>query len=124
MIKCLFHKTMGFATTGLLAAATLTSYANDTALTNELQIINQTVAKGPFQPDWHSLKAHQDPEWFRDAKFGIYTHWGPLTVGAEDAPEGGWKTGAVGAQWYGMALYQSKPLHSFCRAMLTSKRFS
>jgi alpha-L-fucosidase len=52
---------------------------------------------GPFKPDWASLKAHQDPEWFRDAKFGIYTHLGPVTVGCEDAPEGG--------EWYGREMY-------------------
>ena len=35
------------------------------------------LARGePFTADWESLKAHKDPEWFRDAKFGIYTHWG------------------------------------------------
>ncbi len=42
------------------------------------------TAEGPFKPDWPSLHAHQDPEWFRDAKFGTYTHWGPVTVGCED----------------------------------------
>ena len=107
MIMKLSHRSIGFAVTGLLAATAISSHANEAALTNELRFINDTIAKGPFQPDWQSLKAHQDPEWFRDAKFGIYTHWGPVTVGAEDAPEGGWKTGAVGAQWYGMALYQT-----------------
>lgn len=29
-----------------------------------------------YQPEWESLKQHQTPEWFRDAKFGIYFHWG------------------------------------------------
>lgn len=84
--------------------------ANDTALTNQLRIVDETIAKGPFQPEWESLKAHQNPEWFLDAKFGIYTHWGPVTVGAEDAPLGGWKTGAAGAQWYGMSMYQTNSL--------------
>jgi alpha-L-fucosidase len=55
---------------------------------------------GPYQPTWESLKAHQDPEWFRDAKFGIYTHWGPVTVGSEDCPCGG--------QWYGNEMYSPK----------------
>ena len=60
-----------------LAAATamvFTGCASDARLTKELKSINRTMAKGPFQPEWESLKAHQDPEWFRDAKFGIYTH--------------------------------------------------
>ena len=56
-------------------------------------------ASPPFQPTWDSLKAHQDPEWFRDAKFGIYTHWGPVTVGSEDC--------TVGGQWYGNEMYRT-----------------
>jgi alpha-L-fucosidase len=36
------------------------------------------VAEGPFQPTWDSLAAsYQVPDWFRDAKFGIWAHWGP-----------------------------------------------
>lgn len=55
---------------------------------------------GPFQPDWESLKAHPVPEWFRDAKFGIYTHWGPVTAGCEEAPSG--------MEWYGRQMYDEK----------------
>lgn len=29
-----------------------------------------------YSASWESLKSHQIPEWFRDAKFGIYFHWG------------------------------------------------
>jgi len=32
---------------------------------------------GPFQPSWDSLAQYQYPDWFRDAKFGIWAHWGP-----------------------------------------------
>jgi len=36
-----------------------------------------------YSPDWQSLKKHQAvPEWLRDAKFGIYTHWGVYSVPA------------------------------------------
>jgi alpha-L-fucosidase len=38
------------------------------------------IAPGPFQPTWQSLKQYQCPEWFRDAKFGIWAHWGPQAV--------------------------------------------
>ena len=34
----------------------------------------------PYEPDWESLRAYECPEWFRDAKFGIYTNWGPCSV--------------------------------------------
>ena len=46
-----------------------------------------------YDPTWESLTKHRIPEWFRDAKFGIYTHCGPVTVGSEDGPGG--------VQWYG-----------------------
>ena len=34
----------------------------------------------PFEPNWNSLATHITPQWFKDAKFGIYTHWGPYSV--------------------------------------------
>jgi alpha-L-fucosidase len=33
-----------------------------------------------YQPNWNSLKTHPTPQWFKDAKFGIYTHWGVYCV--------------------------------------------
>ena len=38
------------------------------------------IASGPFQPSVESLKTYQTPAWFRDAKFGIWAHWGPQAV--------------------------------------------
>ena len=38
------------------------------------------IASGPFQPTAESLKTYQAPDWFRDAKFGIWAHWGPQAV--------------------------------------------
>lgn len=38
------------------------------------------MIKGPFQPTEASLKQYRYPEWFRDAKFGIWAHWGPQAV--------------------------------------------
>ena len=37
----------------------------------------EPIAPGKFQPTWDSLKQYQTPEWFRNAKFGIWAHWGP-----------------------------------------------
>jgi len=45
-----------------------------------------------FQPSWSSLTNYQCPDWFRDAKFGIWSHWGPQSV-----PEGG--------DWYARNMY-------------------
>jgi alpha-L-fucosidase len=38
------------------------------------------IAKGPFQATRESLKAYRVPDWFRDAKFGIWAHWGPQSA--------------------------------------------
>ena len=35
-----------------------------------------------YEPTWRSLKTHQTAQWMRDAKFGIYTHWGIYCVPA------------------------------------------
>jgi len=48
---------------------------------------------GPFQPNWESLGQYQCPEWFRDAKFGIWAHWT-----AQCVPEQG--------DWYARQMYQ------------------
>ena len=47
---------------------------------------------GPFRPYWESLKAYRYPDWFRDAKFGIWAHWSPQCV-----PEQG--------DWYARGMY-------------------
>ena len=39
--------------------------------------------KGPFEPTWDSIRAnYKSPEWFKDAKFGIFIHWGLYAVPA------------------------------------------
>lgn len=64
------------------------------------------MAQEHYQPVWESLKKHEIPEWFRDAKLGIYTHWGPVTVGCEDCPKSG--------QWYGGQMYDPQsPVFEF-----------
>lgn len=52
------------------------------------------VADGPFQPTDESLQRYVCPEWFRDAKFGIWSHWGPVA-----AP------GGFGGNWYARQMY-------------------
>ena len=37
------------------------------------------IASGPYSPD-RSFESFQCPEWFRDAKFGIWAHWGPISA--------------------------------------------
>jgi len=47
----------------------------------------------PFRPDWTSLAQYKVPDWFRDAKFGIWAHWGP-----QCQPEHG--------DWYARGMYE------------------
>lgn len=41
---------------------------------------NERMQTGQFEPTWQSLEHHQTPEWFRNAKFGIWAHWGAQCV--------------------------------------------
>ena len=66
------------------------SLASVVAQTNSLRL--QPIAAGPFKADWSSLTNYQTPEWFRDAKFGMWAHWGP-----QCEPEHG--------DWYGRNMY-------------------
>ena len=60
------------------------------------------IARGPFEPTWDSLVAqYKCPEWFRDAKFGIWAHWT-----AQCVPEQG--------DWYARQMYiQGDPDYDF-----------
>ena len=48
-----------------------------------------TVGAEPYQANWSSLAHRQTPQWLRDGKFGIYTHWGVYSVPAQ-GPNGTW----------------------------------
>lgn len=41
---------------------------------------HEHMMTGKYAPTMASLQNHQTPEWFRDAKFGIWAHWGPQCV--------------------------------------------
>jgi alpha-L-fucosidase len=53
---------------------------------------NLPIANGKFKPNDESFTQYQYPDWFRDAKFGIWSHWGPQAV-----PRQG--------DWYARRLY-------------------
>lgn len=38
------------------------------------------ITDGPFEPTRESLQNYECPKWFKDAKFGIWSHWGPQSV--------------------------------------------
>lgn len=55
--------------------------------------VDQANAKGSFRPDWESVQHYDVPEWYKDAKFGIFIHWG---VYSEPA---------FGSEWYPRLMY-------------------
>ena len=75
------------------------------------------IADGPFQPTWESLqKGYECPQWFRDAKFGIWAHWGPQAV----LEAGDWNARGMYEQqapWGGydahLKLYGHPSVHGF-----------
>jgi alpha-L-fucosidase len=60
------------------------------------------IHPGPFKADWTSLSSnYKTPEWFRDAKFGIWAHWS-----AQCVPEQG--------DWYARRMYlQGDPAYDY-----------
>ena len=56
-----------------------------------------------YEPTWESVNRHNPggaaPEWFMDAKFGIYFHWGPYSVPA------------FGSEWYAKWMYEKGTEH-------------
>ena len=46
-------------------------------MTASAQTTNVEVETGQYEPNWNSLADWECPEWFKDAKFGIWAHWGP-----------------------------------------------
>ena len=55
--------------------------------------VDRGAQDGPFRPDWNSLSQYKVPDWYRDAKFGIFIHWGVYSVPA------------FGSEWYPREMY-------------------
>jgi alpha-L-fucosidase len=64
----------------MLAALTLATKGWPADEPNSSQKPDLPIAAGPFKPTMESLANYHCPEWFRDAKFGIWAHWGPQAV--------------------------------------------
>lgn len=56
--------------------------------------IDDVIKKGPFTDSWQSLLNYKIPQWYKDAKFGIFIHWGVYSVPA------------FGSEWYPRNMYQ------------------
>ncbi len=62
-------------------------------------LIPDEIASGPFSADWKSFtadKIQREPSWWREAKIGVWFHWGPQSMGRN-------------GDWYARFLYQQAP---------------
>lgn len=76
------------------------SLCHDVMITNNrvtIQVSREQLEQcpeGPYEASWQSIAAHyRTPEWFMDAKFGIFIHWGVYSVPA------------AGSEWYPKHMY-------------------
>lgn len=85
-----------FLATVVLAATLPLAAGESIPIDAKPRIIVSTAAEptaaGRFEPTWESLARYEAPDWFRDAKFGIWAHWGP-----QCEPEAG--------DWYARKIY-------------------
>ncbi len=65
----------------------------DPARKRILAEVDREAHNGKFRPDWISLSSYEVPEWYKDAKFGIFIHWGVYSVPA------------FGSEWYPREMY-------------------
>ena len=61
-----------------------------------LREVDRQDNDGPYRADWETLHKFQMPQWYKDAKFGIFIHWGVFAV-----------PGAMN-EWYPRNMYQPK----------------
>lgn len=68
------HLALAICLTGHAFAESIPSTATPSVIVDTKA---EPIPAGKFQPTWESLAEYQCPDWFRDAKFGIWAHWGP-----------------------------------------------
>jgi alpha-L-fucosidase len=77
----------------LAVLAAVTVLTTRLAAQTDSPAVNTPMAPGPFQGTYDSLAQYRCPEWFRDAKFGIWAHWGPQAV-------------PMDGDWYARGMYE------------------
>ncbi|MFZ1973770.1 MAG: alpha-L-fucosidase [Candidatus Acidiferrales bacterium] len=68
----------------------------DAARAAILKEVDRQADEGPYRPDWETLQEYEIPQWYKDAKFGIFIHWGVFSVPG------------LGNEWYPRNMYQQK----------------
>ena len=79
----------------LLAAGALLVACKENKVSYDIDSVASPNGTEVFQPDWENIAQNYEfPEWFKDAKFGIFIHWGVYSVPA------------YGNEWYPRNMYQ------------------
>lgn len=60
---------------------------------SRLSLAESVIRSGRYKDTWESLAQYEPPKWFRDAKFGVFIHWGVYSVPA------------FGSEWYSRNMY-------------------
>ena len=80
-----------------------------------LQSIDAMAKIKKLKKTWESLESvNEEPEWFKDAKFGIYTHWGPVSqanIGMKH-----------GSGWYGHYMYMDRDRQELNKKVILLKK--
>ena len=96
---CTLHAQSPTAPTAQVDAATLDrqwaegNSKYDAARSAILKEVDRRAADGTYRADFQSLEHYEAPEWYKDAKFGIFLHWGLYSVPA------------FGNEWYPRNMY-------------------
>jgi alpha-L-fucosidase len=67
-----------------IIAGVLPAASQPPGVAAKVREVDAVAARGPFAPSWTSLETFRTPEWYLDAKFGIFIHWGLYSVPAFD----------------------------------------
>lgn len=77
----------------------------------ELAALEEVNRTGAYQPTWESLDGHASPEWFDDAKFGMFLDWGLYSVPGwgRPNPDGG----PTYPDWYVWDMYEKAQTRAY-----------
>ena len=79
----------------LLIFLVFTTTCNDQEVESSKEVEEKAVLE-KYETNWESIQSYEVPEWFKDAKLGIFIHWGPYAVPA------------YGSEWYPRLMYMDE----------------
>jgi alpha-L-fucosidase len=82
--------------TCLVLAGLVATPAQSPSVEDKVAEVERVASRGPFKASWASLEHFKVPDWYQDAKFGIFIHWGVYSVPA------------FGNEWYPRNMYRKE----------------